>query len=146
MNIVILPERYQTLTTQGWTNVLLGNQIFEDPFSKNGKQNVKKRILDIMSKTNNAQNHQGNTKNTIEDAIKRIQEPNMLIITLENLKELLEFFESGTMEWHTMRGLPKELIGKKDVMSFAQKNQIPGYYEYFIEYCVFGLKENGYFL
>ena len=138
-NLVILPSEYRGISNEKWASLLLGNESAEvegAALGAHGKN--KKRAKELLAAAG------GKEKGCeFNNVMKKLIEPETLLLGLKSLEELLEFFDSAETDWHMVRGLPFELKGRKDIVAITHKKKTEFSLDYFQEYSILGLNETG---
>eukprot|EP00826_Nyctotherus_ovalis_P010003 TRINITY_DN12653_c0_g3_i1.p2 TRINITY_DN12653_c0_g3~~TRINITY_DN12653_c0_g3_i1.p2 ORF type:complete len:145 (-),score=12.42 TRINITY_DN12653_c0_g3_i1:731-1165(-) len=120
-----------------WKKSLLGEPNIEvsAPKLRRGNRKRQKELL--------AHRSSSLVESTIEDALKKLKDPEVLTLSLEDLEYLLDYFDTSHANWHVLRGLPKKLASYKDLLVMTYELDESGL-EYLQDYCLLGIKEDGY--
>jgi len=139
VNLAVLPEELHNLDLTTLKKLLLCETNIEN-FAPKIRQANKKRVKELLE-------HKSviSVESTIEDALNRLKDPEMLVLTFEDLKYLLEYYDTAYANWHAGYGLPKKLVGCSDLLVMTYEVSSPNSGEYLQDYCLLGIKENGYY-
>eukprot|EP00826_Nyctotherus_ovalis_P023254 TRINITY_DN17889_c0_g1_i1.p1 TRINITY_DN17889_c0_g1~~TRINITY_DN17889_c0_g1_i1.p1 ORF type:complete len:158 (+),score=11.24 TRINITY_DN17889_c0_g1_i1:341-814(+) len=134
-NLVIIPE-IKNLNKQ----ILNKSLIVEEPvvsLKQPSKQRLK-NLLDHKPLSNSSH------KTAFDDAINKLKSPDVLLLSVEDLSFILDYYDTSLTDWHIDRGLPKELASSKDLIVLTHENPLPGINKHLQDFCTLGLNENGY--
>lgn len=120
-----------------WKKSLLGEPNIE-AFAPKLRRGNRKRQKELL-----AHKPSSSVESTVDDALKKLKDPEVLILSLEDLECLLDYFDTSHANWHVLRGLPKRLAPYKDLLVMTYELDESGL-EFLQDYCLLGVKEDGY--